>query len=197
MATEFDENLYKRALAIAEDVHRHQTRDGGEPYIEHPKRVAKFSFLKYARHLDSAYLAAAVLHDTLEDSDNPNKVYQRIYRECGPTVAAYVDLLSKPAEKHYRNKRYLATLSVAPPGVLMIKLADRIDNLQGLSVGGWKEERVRHYLEDSETLYRLAVDRGFRREAAFLKAPILVEELELRSLSVPGNHKEEENCVQK
>jgi guanosine-3',5'-bis(diphosphate) 3'-pyrophosphohydrolase len=117
-----------RAAAFAARAHRHQLRkDGATPYVSHPFRVCLT-----ARHLfgveDPAVLAAALLHDTVEDA---NTDYDDVAEAFGAEVAGWVAALSKDKRlpEPEREAKYKATLAAAPAAVKLCKLADIHDNL--------------------------------------------------------------------
>jgi (p)ppGpp synthase/HD superfamily hydrolase len=73
-------------------------------------------------------LAAAVLHDVIEDA---NVDYDELYEQFGERVANYVATLSKDARlpEEEREARYLEAIAAAPPMVQLCKLADAYDNV--------------------------------------------------------------------
>jgi (p)ppGpp synthase/HD superfamily hydrolase len=90
---------------------------------------------------DPDTLAAAALHDTIEDTTTD---YDEITEQFNPTVARYVALLTKekrlPAEE--RDARYFEGLAAAPPAVKLCKIADTIDNLRDVAGGGRREKAL-------------------------------------------------------
>lgn len=127
MSPDHDEVLYD-AIAFAARAHSHQLRkDGITPYISHPFRVAMI-----VRHLfgfdDPKLLAAAVLHDTIEDTTTD---YEDLELSFGKTVAGWVAALTKdmrlPLDE--REKIYCETLITSGWQVCICKLADIYDNL--------------------------------------------------------------------
>lgn len=120
-----------RIIQIAREAHEGQTRKyTGEPYINHPIRVAQ---MVRKRMGTDAQIAAAILHDTLEDTDlSPGSIRQWGGDEVLDLVVELTDVFT--AESHpYLNRpdrkalecRRLATIS---PNAKMIKLCDLIDN---------------------------------------------------------------------
>ena len=116
------------AAAFAARAHRHQLRkDGTTPYVAHPFRVCLV-----VRHLfgidDPKILAAALLHDTIEDTTTD---YDDIAEEFGADVADWVSALTKEMRlpEAERERVYGSALSAAPWPVLACKLADIYDNL--------------------------------------------------------------------
>lgn len=121
-------NAMLRAIAFAARAHRCQLRkDNQTPYVSHVVRVA---FI--VRHVfgiaDERVIAAAVLHDTIEDTTTD---YDAIEEEFGSEIAGWVALLSKdkrlPDSK--REAAYETALADAPWQVQICKLADVFDNL--------------------------------------------------------------------
>ena len=130
-----------RAFEIAEEAHQGQTRRDGTAYVEHPVRVARI-----VRHemgvTDPVTLCAALLHDTLEDTQLPSFAITLDFTE---EVTEIVEMLtkdrSKPRDEYY--KRFLT----APEAARQIKIGDRLDNLRDLeSFTVRKRER---YIKDT------------------------------------------------
>ena len=117
-----------RASSFAARKHRSQTRaDGVTPYFSHVSRVA-FVLRDLYGIDDPVALAAAFLHDTLEDTDTD---YDELADNFGKLVADYVVALTKNAmlPKGEREMEYFARLASAPEVVQIIKLADCYDNV--------------------------------------------------------------------
>lgn len=117
-----------KAASFAARKHRGQTRaDGATPYFSHVTRVA-FILRDLFGIDDTNAIAAAFLHDALEDT---NTDYDEIETMFGKTVADYVVALTKNAllPKSTRDTEYFARLAVAPEVVQIIKLADAYDNV--------------------------------------------------------------------
>jgi guanosine-3',5'-bis(diphosphate) 3'-pyrophosphohydrolase len=94
----------RQALDYATQAHAGQTRSGGEPYIGHPVRVAN-TIQKYKQsHNIDALIAAAYLHDTIEDTDTTHEALQDLF---GGLVASLVLELTSDLEqiKKGRQKR--------------------------------------------------------------------------------------------
>lgn len=119
------------AIAFAAHAHRHQIRkDGRTPYAAHVFRVM-FTVRDVAGITDPEVLAAAVLHDTIEDTTTDR---DDLIARFGPRVAGWVAALTKdmrlPEEE--REAAYRAGLVRAGSEVLAVKLADIFDNLMDL-----------------------------------------------------------------
>jgi guanosine-3',5'-bis(diphosphate) 3'-pyrophosphohydrolase len=140
-----------QAAAFAARVHEHQKRkDGKTPYFSHPVRVCLV-----VRHVfgfdDPRMLAAALLHDTIEDTTTD---YDELVEHFGPDVANWVAALSKDSRlpNDEREKAYCEKLSRADWQVKVIKLADQYDNLGDcayLDVKGRRKtaKKVRTYID--------------------------------------------------
>ena len=122
----------KKAYELAAKVHEGQKRLSGEPYIMHPLSVA----LILARlGMDDASIIAAMLHDTVEDTDLTN---DEIKKEFGDTVAELVDGVTKigrvplqtKEEQQAENIRKMLIAMSRDIRVIIIKLADRLHNMR-------------------------------------------------------------------
>src|SRR5204863_63624 len=116
------------------EAHRGQKRESGDDYVSHSVAVAT---ILAEQLMDSTTIAAALLHDVVEDSDTS---LEDIRRDFGAEVAELVDGLTKlstltfrsTAEEQAENYRKLL-LSVAKDArVIIIKLADRLHNMRTL-----------------------------------------------------------------
>ena len=93
-----DQEMVARAHEVAELAHRGQARLSGEPYIEHPLAVAG---LLADLRLDADTLAAAILHDTVEDTEVTR---DDLERDFGAEVAKLVDGVTKLGKIHVRTQ---------------------------------------------------------------------------------------------
>lgn len=120
--------LVHRAVSYSARAHRHQLRkDGQTPYIAHPIRVA-FTLLCTFGIDDEPTLAAAVLHDTIEDTTTD---FDDLADEFSPEIASYVSALSKDSRlpESEREKEFFDVLDRSAWQVRAIKMADAYDNL--------------------------------------------------------------------
>src|SRR5262245_35466683 len=139
------------AAAFAARAHRHQTRkDGVTPYFSHPVRVCLVVTHVFGFH-DPKMLAAALLHDTIEDTTTD---YDDLIAEgFGADVAHWVGALSKDSRKPEpdRERAYCEQLKAADWQAKVLKLADLYDNI-GDSITGKKGQprktakKARRYL---------------------------------------------------
>jgi len=129
-----DVALVERAFAFSEQAHQGQFRKSGEPYITHPLAVA--SILSQWR-LDAQGLAAALLHDVMEDSGITK---HEIETSFGKPVAEMVDGVSKLDQIEFQSRedaqaenfRKMLLAMAQDVRVILIKLADRLHNMRTL-----------------------------------------------------------------
>ncbi len=128
-----DKALIKKAHAFAEHAHKGQKRQSGEPYFTHVFNVAKNIA---ALGMDAKTIIAGLIHDTLEDTSTPEK---SVEKEFGKDILFLVKGVTKLGKLKYRgHERHVESLrkffvAVAEDvRVLIIKLADRLHNVQTL-----------------------------------------------------------------
>jgi GTP diphosphokinase / guanosine-3',5'-bis(diphosphate) 3'-diphosphatase len=140
-----DVALVERAFAFSEHAHQGQFRKSGEPYITHPLAVA--SILSQWR-LDAQGLAAALLHDVMEDT---SVTKTEIETSFGKPVADMVDGVSKLDQIEFQSREELQAesfrkmlLAMAQDvRVILIKLADRLHNMRTLdAMASTHRERI-------------------------------------------------------
>ncbi len=159
-----------RAYQIGALAHDGQTRKSGEPYITHPVAVA--SILAELR-IDADTLCAAILHDTLEDTELGRAA---IVSEFGETVAELVDGVTKLDKLQFRDRREAIAesfrkmmLAMARDlRVILIKLADRLHNMRTLD--SMSDEARRRIASETLEIYALIAQRlGMNRVKAELQ----------------------------
>jgi GTP diphosphokinase / guanosine-3',5'-bis(diphosphate) 3'-diphosphatase len=129
-----DEALLNRAYVYAMKAHGNQKRASGDPYFAHPLEVA--AILTDLR-LDDATIVAAVLHDTIEDTEATREEIDRLFgQEIGALVEGLtkikkLDLVSKKAAQAENLRKLLIAIS-SDVRVLLVKLADRLHNMRTL-----------------------------------------------------------------
>ena len=156
--------LIHKAYLLAEKAHQKQTRQSGEPYITHPVAVA-VSLAEL--ELDTETIIAALLHDVIEDTAVAKN---EILEEFGPAVAQLVDGVSKltqisfanKVEAHAENFRKMVLAMAKDLRVIIVKLADRLHNMQTLS-GVSPEKRRRVARETLEVYIPLANRIGMHK----------------------------------
>jgi guanosine-3',5'-bis(diphosphate) 3'-pyrophosphohydrolase len=150
-----DLGLLQQAYDVAEEKHRHQRRKSGDPYITHPLAVAT---ILAELGMDTTTLVAALLHDTVEDTDY---TVELLRADFGDEVAHLVDGVTKldkvklgtAAEAETIRKMIIAMAS--DPRVLVIKLADRLHNMRTMRFLP-PEKQARKAKETLEVLAPLA-----------------------------------------
>ena len=137
--------LMAKAYEVARVAHQSQTRKSGEGYINHPLAVAK---IVADIGLDDTTIAAALLHDAVEDTEI---TVSDVDREFGPEVAAIVDGVTKLERIQFDSKeaqqaatmRKMLVAMAKDLRVLIIKLADRLHNMRTIaSMPLEKQQRI-------------------------------------------------------
>jgi GTP pyrophosphokinase len=132
-----DEEMVERAFQRADEAHREQTRRSGEPYVTHPVAVARILVELLERRTDEVILAAALLHDVVEDTRSR---LDDIQKEFGPDVAVLVDGVTKieglqfssTEAEQVENFRKMLLSMAKDVRVILIKLADRLHTMRTL-----------------------------------------------------------------
>ena len=129
-----DTRMIRKAFNIAVEAHKDQRRKSGEPYIYHPIEVARICAAEIGLGATSA--TAALLHDTVEDTDLTLDEVRDLF---GPTVATIVDGLTKISGLQFgtdsiqaENFRKVLLTLAEDVRVILIKLADRLHNMRTL-----------------------------------------------------------------
>ena len=147
-----DKELIRKAFDIAVDAHSKQRRKTGEPYIYHPIAVAKIVAMEIG--LGATSIAAALLHDVVEDTDYTLNDMEQLF---GETIARIVNGLTKisrlnkeqDASIQAENFRKMLLTLHDDVRVILIKIADRLHNMQTMdAMPGHKQVKIA-----SETLY--------------------------------------------
>lgn len=145
-----DLGLILRALAFAADKHRNQRRKGeeGSPYINHPIALANVLVNEAGVH-DATVLCAAVLHDTIEDTQTTPAELAAAF---GERIAAIVAEVSddKTLAKEVRKRLQIEHAPALSREARLVKLADKICNLRDVAhqpPASWSLERRAEYFD--------------------------------------------------
>ncbi len=150
--TDEDKKLIRSAFDLAVEAHKDQRRKSGEAYIFHPIAVAKIVASEIG--LDATSIAAALLHDVVEDTEY---TLEYIHEHFGENVARIVDGLTKishliigeDVSMQAENFRKMLLTLNEDVRVIIIKIADRMHNMQTMeSMAPDKQRKIA-----SETLY--------------------------------------------
>ncbi|MBV9860077.1 MAG: bifunctional (p)ppGpp synthetase/guanosine-3',5'-bis(diphosphate) 3'-pyrophosphohydrolase [Alphaproteobacteria bacterium] len=152
-----DEDALNRAYVYSMRAHGSQLRASGDPYFSHPVEVAG---LLAQMKLDSASIVTGLLHDTVEDTVATLDDIERLF---GPEIGRLVDGVTKLSRlelqsdqtKQAENFRKLVLAMSEDIRVLLVKLADRLHNMQTL-----------HFIKSDEKRRRIA------RETMEIYAPL-------------------------
>lgn len=153
-----DESMLDRAYVFATQAHGDQKRASGDPYFSHPVEVAG---ILAGLKLDSASIATALLHDTLEDTAATRDEIEQLF---GPEVAGLVEGVTKLSKISFtsaqteqaENFRKLLIAMSVDIRVLLVKLADRLHNMRTLQFIESPEKRARIAIETMEIYAPLA-----------------------------------------
>ena len=160
-----DEDLLNRAYVFSMKAHGSQARASGDPYFSHPLGVAEIlTRLK----LDSASIATGLLHDTVEDTEATLDQLQDMF---GGEIAQLVDGVTKLSRlelqsdhtKYAENFRKLVLAMSNDIRVLLVKLADRLHNMQTLNFIKNADKRRRIAAETMEIYAPLAERMGMHQ----------------------------------
>ena len=203
--TENDVSLVEKAYFIAKKAHEGQFRFSGEPYIIHPVSVA---IILYNLGMDGESMAAALLHDVVEDTDMTK---ENIQEEFGEDVANLVEGVTKlgkvpiftKEEQQAENVRKMLMAMSQDIRVIIIKLADRIHNMRTLSF--MRPDKSREKAQETLEIYapiahRLGI-RGVKEELEDLAIsyldPVAYKEIRDRLEQQQSKRKEYLDSIQK
>ena len=148
-----------KALEYAVKAHKGQFRSDGTEYVKHPERVAEFVKKFKKSHNMDALISAAYLHDTIEDTNTTHEDLEKMF---GGLIASMVkeltsdkDEIAKVGKDEYLAKKMAKMSSWS----LVIKLADRLDNVQDIATAKTPEWRRKYKAETEMILSRLEKDR--------------------------------------
>jgi GTP pyrophosphokinase len=152
-----DRELIRHAFEVAESRHRGQVRRSGEEFIHHPWGVARICA---DLHLDEQTIAAALLHDVVEDTDTE---LDEIRAEFGTDIAQLVEGVTKLTRIQFssreqaeaENYRKMIVAMAQDVRVILIKLADRLHNMRTIEYLG-KQKQVQKAKETLEVYAPLA-----------------------------------------
>lgn len=203
--TENDVSLVEKAYFIAKKAHEGQFRFSGEPYIIHPVSV---TIILYNLGMDGESMAAALLHDVVEDTDMTK---ENIQEEFGEDVANLVEGVTKlgkvpiftKEEQQAENVRKMLMAMSQDIRVIIIKLADRIHNMRTLSF--MRPDKRREKAQETLEIYapiahRLGI-RGVKEELEDLAIsyldPVAYKEIRDRLEQQQSKRKEYLDSIQK
>ena len=152
-----DTKLIMKAYNLADGKHKNQCRKSGEPYIIHPMNVA---YILADIGLDDETICAALLHDTVEDTDVTDEDLRREFGEDVANMVAGVTKLNKLQftsieEQQVEDYRKMFLAMGKDIRVILIKLADRLHNMRTLKYLS-RERQIANAKETQELYAPLA-----------------------------------------
>src|SRR5918996_862104 len=158
---EVDRDLLERAYAYGAEAHEGQQRRSGDDFILHPLGVAR---ILAELGLDDASIAAALMHDVVEDTDTS---LEEVRAEFGEDVARLVEGVTKLTRIQFQsreqaqaeNYRKMIMAMAQDPGVILIKLADRLHNMRTIEDLAFQTLHPRKYTEIQAMVNQRRADR--------------------------------------
>jgi len=149
-------DLMKKVFLFAKKAHQEQLRESGEPYWEHPAKVA---CILASMNMDTATIIAGLLHDIIEDTKYS---YEDISKAFGSEIADLVEGVSKLKKYRYKthksrkeqqaeNFRKLLISITKDIRIILIKLADRLHNMRTIKY--LDEEKIRRISQETLDIY--------------------------------------------
>ena len=149
-----DEAVIFKACELADQVHKKQKRKSGEPFVVHPIAVAEI-ILEMGG--DETMICAALLHDAIEESADPQSMTKTIQKEFGPGVHFLIESLSKDdriQDKIEQQAAYFKQITEAlklDTSVFFLKMADLIHNMQ--TIDGLPPDRREKWITELKEVY--------------------------------------------
>ncbi len=165
--------LILRAVAFAAEKHKNQRRKDADatPYVNHP--IALANVLKQEGGVDDvAVLVAAILHDTIEDTQTTADELRAIFGEDVTSIVLEVTD-DKSLPKAERKQLQIEHAAHASPKAKLVKLADKICNLRDIAASppaDWSADRKKDYFDWAKQVVEGCRGANVRLEAAFDKA---------------------------
>ncbi|MBW6409944.1 RelA/SpoT family protein [Clostridium weizhouense] len=143
-----DVEIIKKAYSFAEEAHKEQKRESGEPYIIHPIDVAE---ILAELGMDTSTIAAGLLHDVIEDTECSYELMVNTFNEEIANLVEGVTKLTKLGEMEYKTKeeqqadnvRKMLLAMAKDIRVIIIKLADRLHNMRTLKFMPTKKQKMK------------------------------------------------------
>lgn len=168
--TEKDKDLIEKAYFFAQEKHGDQKRNSGEPYFHHVAMVAKNCV---DLGMDTETIIGALLHDTLEDTETTEDEVRELFGEQVLFLVKGVTKLGKlkyqGRERHVESLRKFFVAVSEDLRVMIIKLADRLHNVQTLEHVPRPDKRARIALETIQVHAALAGRLGMEKLKGMLE----------------------------
>lgn len=153
------EEDYRSAARYAASAHAGQKRSSGHAYISHPVRVANIvKKYKDSKKLDDL-LSAAFLHDTIEDTDTDEEKLRKMFGKLVASIVKELTSDKKEIEKVGKTNYLSNKMANMSSWALVIKLADRLDNVSDLETAKSDAWRKKYKRETEDILDHLEKNR--------------------------------------
>ena len=153
------EEDYRSAARYAASAHAGQKRSSGHAYISHPVRVANIvKKYKDSKKLDDL-LSAAFLHDTIEDTDTDEEKLRKMFGKLVASIVKELTSDKKEIEKVGKTNYLSNKMANMSSWALVIKLADRLDNVSDLETAKSDAWRKKYKRETEDVLDHLEKNR--------------------------------------
>ncbi len=147
------QELIKKAYDLANELHKNQHRQTGEPYIIHPLNVA---IILAELHAGPATICAGLLHDTVEDTF---ETAEDLEKSFGEDIASIVEGVTKISQmkfatleqKQAENHQHMLIAMAKDIRVIIVKLADRLHNIRTL--GALPQEKQKRIANETLEIY--------------------------------------------
>ncbi len=170
------QELYQEAMKFAGEKHSNQKVPGTNAnYLLHISNVAMEVLMAYFENKNfdiNTAIQIAILHDVLEDTDT---TFDEIAKKFGTPIANGVQSLTKDHQLESKIEKMndsLERINLMPKEIGIVKLADRITNLQKPPIS-WSAEKIRLYFEESKSIANALSDKNeylFERLKSKIKA---------------------------
>lgn len=186
-----ERQFVEKAFLLAAEAHQKQKRHSGEPYITHPVAVA---CILADMRFDAQTLAAALLHDVIEDTEYTR---EDLVQAFGEDVAAIVDGVSKLTKIEFKSRveaqaenfRKMILAMIKDMRVILVKLADRLHNMRTL--GPLRPDKKRRIAQETLEIYA-----PIARRLGMRKVCVELEELGFAG-KYPQRHKALSQAIHK
>ena len=158
----YHNTLVRKARNFAQEKHQGQMRKDGKPYFTHPDRVAKIVAKNKKSKNKDALVAAAYLHDTIEDTATTIDEIRELFGDLVANIVGELTSDKEQIQKTNKTDYLIKKMSGMSNYALYAKLSDRLDNISDLHKSS-PEFRERYTKETKNILEQLSASRQFTK----------------------------------